>query len=234
MISAFAPNTSPARPHRQPARQLPRLLLLASCLCLPLSGQAETWHCGSDRLSIDFATAADGRPQASLRFADGEVVLPQVPAASGALYRNEAVRLQVKGDEAQFEDGRGNQRHCQRGEPPAAAPSSFLDVGGQITHHSRIPLPADALLIVQVIDRQRPHKPLTLAEKRFRLGGAEAPFPFATTIDRDLLGKNPQLLVRARIERRGKLLLAGQQALDPASPEALELLLQAPGSSPRR
>ncbi|WP_371325003.1 YbaY family lipoprotein [Dechloromonas sp. ZY10] len=226
----MTPLSTAATP-RRPA--LSRALLLAASLTFPLTSLAETWHCGPDRLSIDFGEAADGRPQATLRFADGEVVLPQVPAASGTLYRNEAVRLHVKGDEALFEDGRGNHRNCQRGEIVAAS-SSFLDVSGQIAHHSRIALPADAQMIVQVIDRQRPKKPLTLAEKHFRLGGAQSPFPFATTVDRDLLGTNPQLVVRARIERRGSILLAGEQALDPARPDTLDLVLQAPGGKSRR
>lgn len=221
------------RPH--PARcPWPAAFLLLSSLLLSPLGHAEPWHCGADRLHIDFAENADGRPQAVLRFADGEVVLPQVPAASGTLYRNEAVRLHVKGDDALFEDGRGNHRPCRRGEPPAAASSSFLDVGGEISHRSRIALPGDAQLIVQVVDRQRPKQPLTLAEMRFRLGGAQSPFPFATSIDRDLLGKTAQLAVRARIERRGQVLLVGEQAFDPAAADALALELQPPGSKRQR
>jgi len=219
----------------QPARHpgSATFLLLSSLLLSPL-GHAEPWHCGADRLHIDFAANADGRPQAVLRFANSEVVLPQVPAASGTLYRNDAVRLHVKGDDALFEDGRGNNRPCRRGEPPAVASSSFLDVGGEISHRSRIALPGDAQLIVQVADRQRPKQPLTLAEMRFRLGGAQSPFPFATTIDRDLLGKTAQLVVRARIERRGQVLLVGEQAFDPQSPDTLNLELSAPQQKKQR
>lgn len=215
--------SSSRHPAGKPAR------LLATCLLLPLPlFAAEAWHCGNDRLAIDFSADADGRPRAVLHFADERVQLPQVPAASGSLYRNDAVRLHLKGDEALFEDGRGNQRTCRRGEPPAAS-GGFIDVEGRISHRSRIALPADARLTVRIVHLRPAGAPLTLSEQRFRLGGAQSPFPFSSTIDRDLAGADARLAVRARIEHRGRLLLAGEQGFTPDRPAGLQLELHAPG-----
>ena len=84
----------------------------------------------------------DGRPQAILHFADEALTLPQVPAASGTLYRQGEIRLHTKGDEAVFEDGKGNLRRCARGltppaPPPSTAASSFVEIGGSIRYRPR-------------------------------------------------------------------------------------------------
>ena len=159
------------------------------------------------RLDISFATDADGRPQATLHFADEAMVLPQVPSTSGTLYRRGDIRLHTKEDEAIFEDGKSNLRRCRRGDtPPAAAQpappvtaSSFIDITGSVTYPARIALPPDAILTLRVRSGGR-----TLAEQRYELNGAQVPIPFSTTLDRDLIGKKANVTVSARIEHRGK------------------------------
>jgi putative lipoprotein len=159
------------------------------------------------RLDISFSADADGRPQATLHFADDSMVLPQVPAASGTLYRRGDIRLHTKGNEAIFEDGKSNMRRCHQGDTlpaaarPAAPPatSSFIDVAGTVTYRSRIALPPDAILTLRVRSGGR-----TLAEQRYELNGAQVPIPFATTLDRDLIGKKANVTVSARIDHRGK------------------------------
>ena len=65
------------------------LLLLSLLFALPAqAAERQPYTCDNgSRLDISFAEDAEGRPQATLHFADEAMILPQVPAASGALYR---------------------------------------------------------------------------------------------------------------------------------------------------
>lgn len=222
--------------------QLAALLLTL----LPLSAQADdervAYTCDNgSRIEISFPTASDGQPLAILHFADEAISLRQVPAPTGALYRNETIRLHTKDDVAAFEDGKGNVRRCQRGStaPQSTAPStpaansSFIDIAGQVSYLSRIALPPDAVLIVRIQDTARA---LTLAEQRIALSGQQVPIAFQTTIDRDLIGKKARIVVTARIERRGKPLFISDRiypALEPGQPRPLDILLKPVGSARR-
>jgi len=221
------------------------LLPLLIPLCVFAGEQRIPYTCDNgSRIDISFSTNADGRPLASLHFADEAVILPQVPSASGARYRNGDIRLHTKDDDALLEDGKGNQRRCTRGTtPPAGAPvaspaaaSSFIDIAGRVTYLARIALPPDATLTVLIQDTGRPGKPLTLAEQSYTLNGAQVPIPFAATVDRDLIGKKSRLIVVARIEAGRKLLFAGNKPYSTTqggSPAPFELLLK-PANRPVR
>lgn len=223
-------------------------LLLLPLLLLPLvtsaaDRQAYTCDNGS-RVELSFGTAADGRPQATLHFADGDLLLPQVPAASGALYRADDIRLHTQDDEAIFEDAKGNVRRCLKGTtpPPGANPppaaSSFLDITGSVAYRHRIALPPDAILIVRVQDVARAGAPARqLAEQRIELGGRQVPIPFATTIDRDLIGKKSRITVSARIEHKGKLLFITDKHYPVATdgqPPHIDLQMKQVAGAPRR
>lgn len=165
----------------------------------------------NSRIDISFLADISGRPQATLHFADEAVVLPQVPAASGALYRSGDIRLATRGDDAIFEDGKGNLRRCSRGStapvmPQAAAQpatSSFIAIAGSVTYLARVALPTNAILKIRIQSGQR-----TLVDQRYELNGAQVPIPFSATVDRDLMGKKASATVSARIEAGGKLLFA--------------------------
>lgn len=201
--------------------------LLASLLALMATGIAFAndsrlpYHCDNgSRIDIRFGDDAEGRPQATLHFADEAMVLPGVPAASGALYRSGDIRLHTRGDEAIFEDGKGNSRHCRQGSAPArpdgppAAASSFVDIAGQVSYLARIALPPDAVLTVRIQDTARAGAPArVLAEQRIELAGQQVPIPFATTIDRDLIGKRARVTAAARIEHRGRLLFINDRVV---------------------
>ena len=193
--------------------RLPALLCLAFFSLAHAEGERLTYTCDDgSRFDVAFSADSDGRPQASLRFAGREVTLPQVVAASGASYRSGDVALHTKEEKALFSDGKSRLRSCMLADSAAAttqpaAPSAFVDIGGSITWHATSPLPPDAVLIVRVQDTARADTPaLTLAEQRISLAGNPLPIPFKVTIDRDLIGKNAQITVAARIERKGKLL----------------------------
>lgn len=199
-------------------RLLPFFLLPLTALA---AGETFPYACDNgSQINISFLTSGDGRPQAILHFSDGDLTLPQVPTASGALYRADDIRLHTQGDQAVFEDGQGNMRRCAQGTtpPPQAGTtppvaSSFLDITGSVASRERIALPPDAILIVRVQDIVRAGAPARqLAEQRIELGGRLMPIPFATTIDRDLIGKKSRVTVTARIERRGKLLYVSDKA----------------------
>lgn len=191
---------------------LPLLALLVP-LCAFASEERIVYTCDSNiRIDISFSADISGRPLATLHFADEAVVLPQVPAASGALYRSGDIRLATQGDEAILEDGKGNLRRCSRGSvapvmPQAAAQpaatSSFIDIAGSVSTLARIALPANAILKIRIQSGQR-----TLADQRYELNGAQVPIPFSATVDRDLMGKKASATVSARIEAGGKLLFA--------------------------
>jgi putative lipoprotein len=189
------------------------LLALFIPLCAFAGDERIVYTCDNDsRIDISFLADISGRPQATLHFADDAVVLPQVPAASGALYRSGDIRLATKGDDAVLEDGKGNLRRCSRGSvapvmPQAAAQpaatSSFIDIAGSVSYLARIALPANAILKIRIQSGQR-----TLADQRYELNGAQVPIPFNATVDRDLVGKKASATVSARIEAGGKLLFA--------------------------
>ena len=165
-------------------------------------------------IHVLFSTAADGRAQAMLNMGDTTLTLPQVPAASGALYRANDIRLHTKDDEAMFEDNQGKVRHCKQGDIPPAKPasttkpvaSSFIDISGSVSYLQRIALPPDAVLIVRIQDVSRADAPARiLAEQRIELAGRQVPISFQTTVDRDLIGKRARVTATARIEQGGKL-----------------------------
>ena len=210
--------------HRRSA--LPRASALLLLALLLASGARATeqrlqYHCDNDsRIDISYDQDADGRPRATLHFADEAMVLPGVPAASGALYRNGDIRLHTRDDEALFEDGKGNRRHCRLGSapakaaPPAAAASSFIDIGGRVSYPAGTALPPDAVLTVRIVDAARAGAPArVLAEQSLELAGQPVPIPFATTIDRDLVGKRARIKATARIDHRGRLLFINTGAV---------------------
>lgn len=225
------------------------LLLLSLLFCAVVHAQVERIPYACDdgsRFAAAFSTDNDGRPQATL-FIDGrEITLPLVPAASGALYRDGDLRFHTKGNDSFFEDGKHPMRRCTRGEavpPPAATkppgvPSSFMDIVGSIDFHARGSLPADAVLIVRVQDTARANAPaLTLAEQRIDLAGNPLPISFRLTVDRDLIGKNAQITVAARIERKGKLLFINDsihRAMIDGQPRHVEMTLKPVGQPGRR
>lgn len=186
---------------------LPALLLLPLGVLADVERIPYTCDNGS-RIDISFFAENDGRPQARLHFADEAITLPQVPAASGALYRQEGISLHTQGQEALFTDNKGNTRQCTQGtatpKPAPTATSSFIDVSGSVTYLARIALPPDAVLIIEVRDTPRNARPRILAEQRIELAGRQVPIDFSTTIDRDLLGKKARVTVTARIESGGK------------------------------
>lgn len=221
-------------------------LTLLPLLLLPLGAFAAderlSYTCDDDsRFEVALSTGSDGRPQATLHSTAGDLTLPQVAAASGALYRAENIALHTRGDEAIFEDGHGNTRRCKQGSAapaqaanPPPAVSSFLDIEGSVSYRQRIALPPDAVLIIRVQDTARAGaRARTLAEQRIELGGRQVPVAFATTIDRDLIGKSARITVSARIERRGKLLFINDKAypaLRNGAPSPVDIQLKQVGS----
>lgn len=194
-----------------------------SLLLLPLTALAEgerlPYICDNgSSVNISFSADLSGRPQAILHFSDAAITLPQVPSASGVLYRAEEIRLHTKADEAIFEDGKGNVRRCKQGSvipankasAPVAA-SSFSDISGRVFYYSRAALPADAVLTIRVQNITRTDaRPRTLAEQQIELNNQVVPISFQTTIDRDLIGKKGRVTVSAHIAQNGKVLFSNK------------------------
>jgi putative lipoprotein len=194
-----------------------------------------TYTCDSgDQFAITFGEAADGRPQATLHRTDGNIVLPLVPAASGARYRADPIDLHTKGDDAYLEDGDGRQLRCTRGTLPAAT-SSFITLTGGVAYRTREALPPDAILIIRIED-VRPRLPRVLAEQRYELNGAQVPVFFNATIDKDLIGKRGRIQVAARIEIDGRVRYINDRpypALQNGQPLPLAIMLKPVGTGSR-
>jgi putative lipoprotein len=217
------------------------MFLLASHLH---AAETITYSCDNgEKLAITYGTAADGRPQATVRRTDGDLVLPQVAAASGARYRADPVDLHTKGDDAFLEDEQGRQLRCSRGAPAAAATpsataaSSFITLTGGVAYRTRNALPPDAILVILVHDVARAGAPArVLAEQRYELNGAQVPIFFTATIDRDLIGKRARIQVAARIEIDGQLHYINDRAypaLANGQPLPLAIMLKPVATSPR-
>ncbi|PKO88078.1 MAG: hypothetical protein CVU18_08515 [Betaproteobacteria bacterium HGW-Betaproteobacteria-12] len=227
-------------------KRLPRLLL--PLLLCSASGHAEerlAYACDNgESLLLSFAESAEGRPQAIVHRPAGDLVLPQVAAASGARYRADPVDLHTRGEEALYDDGQGRQLRCSRGTPAAAvapappAASSFITLAGSVGYRSRHALPPDAILTIRVHDVAGAGAPArVLAEQRYELNGAQVPIPFTATIDRDLIGKRARLQVAARIEVGGKLRYINDRAypaLKNGQPLPLDIQLKQVASAKRR
>lgn len=210
----------------------PAVLLLALLpLALHAADERQQYRCDNgQRIAISFSADGDGRPQATLHFADGDLSLPQVPAPQGSRYRRDPVSLLIDGEQAVFEDATGNRRQCLRAAPASA---SFIELEGQVGYRSRQALPPRAELVI-LIQSHGPagRKPLTLSEQRYRLNGAQPPIPFNATVDRDLLGKTSRLGVSARIDIGGRTHYRAGPIFPPLSadgqPDAFEIELQPP------
>jgi putative lipoprotein len=216
-------------------RLLPLPFLLVFALAHAQSERVAYTCDDGSRFAAEFMTGGAGRPQATLFIAGGEITLPLVPAASGALYRDGNIRLHTKGTDATFEDGKGPLRRCTSGDPPppaAPAPSaasSFVAIAGSVDYLARGTLPPDAVLIVRIQDTSRAGAPaLQLAEQRIELAGRASPIPFQVIVDRDLIGPRARVTAAGRIESRRKLLYISD-AVTPAiidrKPVAVELKL---------
>lgn len=220
------------------------LLCLAIFTLAHAESERLTYTCDDgSRFDVAFSAENDGRPQATLRYAGREFILPQVIAASGASYKSGDVALHTKEEKALFTDGKSRLRSCQLadGTLPAtqpAAASGFIDFGGSINWNATSPLPADAELFIRIQDTARADAPaLTLAEQRISFAGNPQPIPFKLTVDRDLIGKNAQITVAARIERKGKLLFINDsihRALIDGQPRHIDLQLVEVGKPPTR
>ncbi len=221
--------------------RLPALLCLTFFSLAHAESERLTYTCDDgSRFEVAFSADSDSRPQASLRFAGRDITLPQVVAASGASYRSGDVALHTKEEKALFSDGKSRLRSCMLADSaPAtaqpAAPSAFVDIGGSVTWHATSPLPPDAVLIIRVQDTARADaRALTLAEQRIGLAGNPLPIPFKLTVDRDLLGKNAQITVAARIERKGKLLFINDsihRAFSDGQPRQVDIKLVPVGAA---
>ena len=213
--------TTPQNPFAEPMKKL--LITLALLPSLAFAGEPATTYTCDDgsKMSVAMSADPDGRPLATLNIGGNSQTLALIPSASGTHYRGDGANFYTKGDDAIFDDGKGQMRRCTRGDAPPPLPaqaqppavSSFVDIGGSVAYLQRIALPPDAVLIVRVQDTSRADaKARTLAEQTIELAGQQVPINFQLTVDRDLIGKKARLTLAARIERRGKLLFINDQS----------------------
>lgn len=227
-------------------------LILLSLLSIFALGLA---HASNERIAYrcddgsgfqaEFMAGGDGRPQATVYMGLMKIVLPQVPAASGALYRADGISLHTKGDDALFDDGKNPLRRCTSGElptsasavQPPAASANFVEFTGTVAYTTPSALPPDAIMIIRIQDTARADaKALTLAEQRIELAGLQVPIPFKMLVDRDLLPRQARITIAARIQRGSKLLFINDSAypaLKDGRPQHVDMTLK-PVAQPRK
>src|SRR5574343_831855 len=199
------------------------IALLATAAAEPAAAQPYTCEYGR-QFNVSYSDDEAGRPQATLHLPSGDRLLPGVPAASGARYRDGNQQWHTRGENALLEDGSGSQIRCRQGlhaatvapatqqsQPAPATPaaaSSFVELHGNVSYRARIALPPQALLTIRIQSGRR-----TLSEQRYELNGAQVPIPFEATLDRDLMTPRAPLVVNGQIDVQGKRRCAGRSTL---------------------
>jgi len=88
---------------------------------------------------------------------------------------------------------------------PAPAPIASAEVTGTATYRERIALPADAELIVQLLDVSLADAPSTVVAEQ-RISPVRVPAAFTLTYDPAQIDQRHSYAVSARVERGGKQL----------------------------
>ena len=89
--------------------------------------------------------------------------------------------------------------------PPTPAPVASATVTGTATYRERIALPADAELIVQLLDVSLADAPPTVVAEQ-RIAPVRVPAAFTLTYDPAQIDQRQSYAVSARVERGGKQL----------------------------
>lgn len=223
---------------------LPLLALLCATLVHATEERLPCACSDGTRFAVAFPTDSEGVTTALVFVGNSRITLPQVPAASGALYRKDGISLHTRGDDAVFDDGHGQPHQCTRADlmptPAVAQPAasgSFVDITGSVTYRARIALPPDTVLVVRVQDTSRADAPsLVHAEQRIELNGQQVPIPFKTLVDRDLLRKKARITVAARIQSGSRLLFISDTvypALVDGQPRHVDMVLKQVAAKPK-
>lgn len=92
---------------------------------------------------------------------------------------------------------------------PAPAPVEYkTKVAGKVSFAARKALPADAAVIVQVVDVTDAKNPMLVGEQTVPTGGAKPPYAYAVGYDAAKVDAKHRYEVAARIESQGKVLFA--------------------------
>ncbi|MCT8861801.1 YbaY family lipoprotein [Shewanella xiamenensis] len=111
-----------------------------------------------------------------------------------------------------------------------ATPNAVVEIKGEAMYRERIALPAEAKLIVQLLDVSKMDVPaVVMAERESQ--GAKTPTPFSFTIGRDQFEAGHTYTIGARIMLGDKLLFINTQAyhVDLNSTEPMTILLEKVG-----
>lgn len=111
-----------------------------------------------------------------------------------------------------------------------ATPNAMVNIQGEAFYVERIALPADAKLIVQVLDVSKMDVPAIVMAERVK-EGASTPTPFSFSMSSDQFEPGHTYAVGARIMRGDKLLFINTQAyhIDLNSTEPMKVRLEKVG-----
>ncbi len=111
-----------------------------------------------------------------------------------------------------------------------ATPNAIVEIKGETLYRERIALPADAKVIVQLLDVSKMDVPAIVMAERVQQGAA-TPAPFSFAIGSDQFQPGHTYAIGARIMLGDKLLFINTQAyhIDLNSTEPMTILLEKVG-----
>jgi len=174
---------------------------------------------------------------AKVYYQDHLYLLRQTSAADGARYSDGKVVWQSKGDDGFLQeqdtpvgDGQKIARDCYR-TASVEAPSSTT-VTGTITYLVRMPLPAQAVVQVQLLDLSRGESGgvpgALVAEEKFALGQRGAPLTFSLKVDPRKIDPKRAYGVNARISVLSQVRFANKEpskVLTQGNPSKVDMVL---------
>jgi len=115
---------------------------------------------------------------------------------------------------------------CSTVEPtPAPVPTAgrsepaFKVVRGSIVYREKVVLPADAEVVVQLLDMTRPDRPVLNAETKFKADGRQIPIPFTLAFDpAKVTGRLHAVHASIRFGGRTQFVTGARVNIDPSAP----------------
>ena len=105
-------------------------------------------------------------------------------------------------------------------------------VRGSIVYREKVSLPADAEIVVQLLDMTRPDKPILNAEATFKSDGRQVPIPFSLAFDpAKVTGRLHAVHASIRFGGRTQFVTGARVNIDPAAPPQSLVMTVVAGST---
>jgi putative lipoprotein len=176
-----------------------------------------------------------------IRFQDKVYLMNQVPSADGERYSDGKVVWWGRGNggflQEDTPDGDGGMiaKDCKLDKPlngwaPAAAAATLSSISGTVTYLVRIALPADAEIVVELVESTgTPATETVVGKDTVTLGDRQVPVPYELKFDPAKIDAHRTYTVRARILVDGAVRFASAQqykVLTPGAPSPVDIVVK--------